>query len=488
VARILLIDDDLEFSEALCQQLQQQSHEVVCLDLAEEGLHLLSGDPFDLVLLDNLMPRMSGLEFLKALKDRGKRVPVILMTSATNDHTVIQATKRGAFGYVTKPVAFDDIMSELEPEIRKALEIARRPPPVPLPQPGAKVDKDTSLIVGRSKPMIEVFKRIALASEVDDSVLILGETGTGKDLVAQAIHTNSARKDHPFVVIDCTTLNDNLAASDLFGHEKSWYTGADKMRKGRFEHAEGGTIFLDEVGEMPLHLQAMLLRVLENREVVRGGSHDPIPVNVRVLAATHRNLPERVREGKFREDLFHRLEGRTIVLPPLRERKEDIELLAQHFLNRIFGSASAPTLHPATLAALRQCPWRGNIRGLRTVLCRAAEAVRGGQIMPEELDFGALDAGAPADAVAVGAESAQAGWRAVIAWAWKSEATNLWPLLQQQLENELLRYALTQEPLSEVQLARRLGIARNTLRKRLQKSGLEEPAQEPASPPPEHVG
>jgi DNA-binding NtrC family response regulator len=479
MAKILLVDDEQDFSDLLRGQLEQLRHEVHALDCAEEGLRLLaSEEAIDLVLLDYRMPRMSGLEFLAAALENGCRVPVILMTSAHNDQTVIEAMNLGAFAYVIKPDDMDMVESELGPVIREALEITRRPQPVQLRKPVRK-PADDSVLVGESKPMLDILMQIGRLVRVDERVLILGETGTGKDLVARAIHTNSRRKNKPFVVINCTALNENLLDDELFGHEAGAFTGAEKLRKGRFEHAQGGTLFLDEVGDMPLPLQAKLLRVLENREVVRIGSNDPIRVDVRVLAATHRDLKTLVREGKFRQDLFYRLEGMTIHLPPLRDRKDDrkndVELLAHCFLGRLFSDSSkVPSLHSAALEALRNHPWPGNVRELHKVLCRAAGIARGPVIMPEDLDFGELGTSSPAEEQA-SPDSALAGLRGAVAWAWQSEQQDLWPLLQQQLECELLRFALLQPNLSQVQLARRLGMARNTLRTRLKQYGLEAP-------------
>jgi len=475
-----VIDDDADFSELLGDQLQQLGHDVFTCDRAEVGLRLLADEEkFDLVLLDNRMPRMSGLEFLAACSEQNVRVPVILMTSAHNDQTVIQAMNLGAFAYVIKPLADEEVLSELGPVLREALEITRRPQPVPLPRPGANQSEDHSSLVGRSKPMLDVLMRIGRLARVDETVLILGETGTGKDLVAQAIHTNSPRNSKSYVVINCSALNENLLDDELFGHEPGAFTGGDKLRKGRFEHANGGTLFLDEVGDMPLVLQAKLLRVLENREVVRIGSNDPLRVDVRVLAATHCDLKSLVREGRFRQDLFYRLEGMTIHLPPLRERSEDVELLAHCFLNRLFGgTSSAPSLHPDALAALRRHYWPGNIRQLQKVLCRAAGSARGAQIVLEDLDFGELKPPLPCPppAETVDLRGAVAALRRTIAWAWEHEKHDLWPWLQQHLECELLRFGLEQSGMSQVQLARRLGIARNTLRARLKQYGLEEPA------------
>jgi two-component system nitrogen regulation response regulator GlnG len=472
--RILIIDDDDDFREYLQARLRAGGHDVLGASLAEQGLDLLVSDgTFDLVLLDNRMPRISGLEFLVTARDRGVRTPVVLMTGVHSDRTAIQAAILEAFDYIVKPLSSDDLLRELQPILRRAMEIMRRPPPVPLPSPDGPVD-DTSAILGSSEPMRKVYKAIGQVAVQDVTVLILGETGTGKDLVARALHTNSPRCKQPFVVMNCTALNENLLEDELFGHEENAFTGADKLRKGRFEHAHGGTLFLDEVGDMPLTLQAKLLRVLQNGEVVRIGSNDPIQVDVRVLAATHRDLKALVREGKFRADLFYRLDGRNIQLPPLRERTEDIESLARRFLGQTTRGA-ARCLHPAALQRLRGHPWPGNIRQLQNVLGRAADVCRGPQILAEDLDFGEPEPTATPPALS--AAEADAALRRAVAWAWQAEQSDVWPRLQQALERELLRHALAQPGISQVQLARRLGMARNTLRQRLRQYGLEEPVE-----------
>jgi DNA-binding NtrC family response regulator len=482
VARILLIDDDRDFSEELSKQLRQLGHEAVCCDLAEEGLGLLaSGDKIDLLLLDNRMSPMSGLEFLAAGLERGilvrgapdrggVRPAVVLMTGAHTDQTAIQAVTLGAFDYVIKPDDFADILRVFKPVLNEALQFTLPLPNVKIHESDGKESDDDSLIVGHSNSMLKVLKDIARLAGNDKPVLILGETGTGKDLVARAIHTNSPRKNKSFVPINCTALSDNLLDDELFGHVPGAFTGADKLRKGRFEHAHGGTLFLDEVGDMPPNLQAKLLRVLQNKEVVRLGSNDPIVVDVRILAATHRNLKQMIAEGKFREDLYYRLDSRTIRLPPLRQRQEDIEFLARRILRREYaGSSSVPTLHPAALEALRNHPWPGNIRELENVLSRTVDGCSGSQIMRADLDFGEP----AAISESVSEERALAGLRQAVAWAWESGQPNLWPLLQQRLEAELLRYALAQPGVNQVQLANKLGMARNTLRARLEQYGLD---------------
>jgi DNA-binding NtrC family response regulator len=468
MARILLIDDDSDFAEFLRDKLSDQGHEVRGPFLAEEGLRLLATEPVDLVLLDNKMPGMSGLDFLEALKPREVPYPVILMTAAHNDRTVFQALDLGAFDYAVKPLEDCDL-GKLHKVIDEALEITRRPKPVSLPAADRGGD-DESEIVGKSPAIVEVLRRIWRCARMEETVLILGETGTGKDLVARAIHTNGPRKGKLLVPMNCTALNESLLDDELFGHEPGAFTGADKLRKGKFEHAHGGTLFLDEVGDMPLPLQAKLLRVLENREVVRISSNDPIRVDVRVVAATHRDLKSLVREGKFRQDLFYRLEGMTIHLPPLRDRKEDIELLARRFL-----ATPGHTLHPEALRRLHDYHWPGNIRQLQKVLCRAADVCRVSQIMPQDLDFGELEETAAPPAG--GEEAIQAGLRRLVEWAWGHESGDLWPTLQQRLERELLRFAVSQPGISQVQLARRLGMSRNTLRARIEQYGLQPPQE-----------
>lgn len=480
MAHILLIDDEPEFSEELGRQLRRVGHEVRGLDLAEDGLRLLGTDSFDLVLLDNKMPRMSGLDFLAARRKQGiPGPPVILMTSAHDADTAIQATKMGAFGYVIKSIDCDAILPAMEDEINRALKIARPIAPVPISRANETTAKGESAMIGQSRPMLAVLKSIA-ETEANESVLILGETGTGKDLVARAIHTNSTRMKHPFVAINCGALLENVLESELFGHEKGAWTGADKMRKGYFEHADGGTLFLDEVGDMPPGLQVKLLRVLQNREITRMGSCQPIDVNVRVLAATSRDLVTLVHQGKFRQDLFFRLEDTTIDMPPLRERREDVELLAKHFLKRMCAEdASVPSIHADALQALRNHPWPGNIRQLENVMRRARRGVRarnGIEVTPEDLNFGKFAGFRASEPLSE--DSALAGLHRAVAWAWTSGQPNLWHLLEGLLKRELMRFSATQPEMSEVQLARKLGMARNTLRVLLKQHGLDE-ANEP---------
>jgi DNA-binding NtrC family response regulator len=474
MARILLIDDDADFAGEVSERLSQLGHQVRYLDNPEEALALAcSGDHFDVILLDNKMPRMSGLGFLEAAGRRGCRVPVILMTSAHLDATAINAVNLGAFDYVIKPIDLDEFIADLRPIIERAAEVSRRPAAVPLPEnPAAEPEPaEQSVIVGKSKPMIELLIQIGRLARLDDSVLILGETGTGKELVARALHTNSPRKNGPYVALNCSAFNEHLLDDELFGHEPGAFTGAVKLRKGRFEYAKGGTLFLDEAGDMSLNLQAKLLRVLDNHEITRLGSNEAISVDVRVLAATHRDLAAMVREKQFRQDLFHRLTGATIRLPPLRERKGDVERLADAFLARTFAdSRAAPALHPQALQKLREHHWPGNVRQLQKVLRRAASVCRGSLILPEDVDFGGDDSPPAAD-------DSVSGLRSLIGSAWDGQPGRVWDYLHDLLDLELLSFA-QEQGVSLKKLAERLGKSRNYVRERLKHFGLSAPSED----------
>jgi two-component system, NtrC family, response regulator AtoC len=473
MARVLLIDDDADLSRFLQDRLEEHGHQVECLERAEQAPELLRATDFDLVLLDNKMPGMSGIEFLSALGDRGLRVPVILMTGHTTTDTAIQAINLGAFDYVIKPSDYDELFQELKAPMAEALKILRPAPAVQVQVEAEPARSSGSMLLGKSKSMLEVYKLIGRFAKSDAAVLILGESGAGKDLVAKAVHANSPRKNKPFVAMNCTALNENLLDDELFGHEPHAFTGADKLRKGRFEHAHGGTLFLDEVGDMPLPLQAKLLRVLENKEFSRIGSNDVIKADVRLVSATHRDLKAAVEQGTFRQDLFFRINRLTIRVPALRERDSDLELLAAYFLARAAQDVGEPTpvLHPSVLDKLRGYPWPGNVRELQNVICRAVGMCRGAQIMPAHLDFGVAGHAAPA-AVVSGPDDPSAELHKVIRWAWQNGPGKLYPLLHDLLERELLRFALAELDGNQTQVAERLGMARGTVIDRMRKHAL----------------
>ena len=471
MARILLIDDDDNWSLLVREELEALGHAVDWLEQARKGPDLLTRTRYDLVLLDNVMPEMTGIEFLEALREQGIEVPVVLLTGHSTSETAIQATRLHAFDYVIKPDDVQLLVAKLGPVIAKALETTQAAGGVEVrseaPPPAAGL-----VLLGKSKAMVEVFKRIGQFADSADPVLILGETGTGKELVARAFHTNSRRKGKPFVALNCTAINEGTLESELFGHEPGAFTGADKLRKGKIEYAHGGTLFLDEIGDMPLNLQAKLLRVIEYQEVERLGSNEPIKVNVRLLSATHRDLEQMIKDGRFRQDLYFRLNRVTLRLPPLRERPDDLVELVGFFLARAAEAANRPhkTIAAAALERLRAHHWPGNIRELQGVVFRAFGVCRGPQILPEHLEF-------PADralgtAPAGGEDAAGVGLRAAIDWAWATDQRPLWDTLHDLLERELLKAALTRLNGNQTEAADRLGMARGTVIKRMQKYGL----------------
>jgi DNA-binding NtrC family response regulator len=473
VSRILLIDDDADLRHYLRGELEDGGHQVECLERAEQGPDVLARTPFDLVLLDNKMPGMSGIGFLEALQERGIEVPVILMTGYSTYDTAIRAMNLGAFDYLIKPDELQSLFDKLKPLIDEALEITRPAKEVRLAPEAPPRPATGPMLVGKSRSMVEVYKLIGRFARSDDAVLILGETGTGKELVARAIHTNSPRKNRPFVALNCTALTEGLLESELFGHEPGAFTGADKLRKGKIEYANGGTLFLDEIGDMPPNLQAKLLRVLEYQEVERVGSNEAIKVNVRLISATHRDLETAIQAGLYRRDLFHRLNRVTVRLPPLRERLDDLPELVAYFLDRVAEETGRPpaSVADATWDRLREYHWPGNVRELQNVIYRAFGVCRGPQILPAHLDFPAEGVApfAPADAAA---DEVVAALQKAIALSWNADQPKLWPLLRDLLERELLKHALAKLGGNQSQVAERLDMARGTVIKRMQAYGL----------------
>lgn len=471
MARILLIDDDRAFSGFLLAALAENGHRVDHLESATGAPEILSQVNYDLVLLDNRMPEITGIEFLAALEGRGISVPVVLMTGDPTSDTAIQAMNLGAFDYVVKPLELEILIEELEPLIAKAENIVRLTKErVRLPgQSGG----DGPPLLGNSRPMQDVYKLIGKVAGSSAPVLILGETGTGKELVARAIHTNSPRRNRPLVALNCTALNENLLDDELFGHEPRSFSGAgEKLRKGRFEHAHGGTLFLDEIGDMPSVLQAKLLRVLENCEVVRIGGNEPIKVDVRIVSATHRDLDAGIQAGQFRQDLIFRLNGVTIHLPPLRQRgPEDLRLLVDYFLGQAAQSSGRPipTLEQAAWDKLSGYSWPGNIRELQHVVRRAVLISHGSRIGPADLEL-APTGGATAGQ---GKESVSAGIAQAVKAAIATGDENISESLHNMLDLELLGQVLAECNGNQVQTARRLGISRNGLRAKMEALGLE---------------
>ncbi|HZU35354.1 MAG TPA: sigma-54 dependent transcriptional regulator [Gemmataceae bacterium] len=373
MSQILIVDDEEAVCWTLRRALTRAGHQAQVAASAEEALRLAQHHHFDAVVLDVRLPGMDGLSALEHLRQRTGDAPVILITAFGDLSTAVRAVEGGAFDYLTKPFDLDQALDA----IARALE-RRRGSQTPAPD-GSVPGPDE--IVGRSPAMQAVFKRIALVAPHDACVLITGESGTGKELVARALHRHSLRRDRPFLPIHVAALSPSLVESELFGHVKGAFTGAGESRPGLLQLADGGTVFLDELADIPLAVQVKLLRVLEHQEVLPVGGNVPQPLSIRILSATHQDLTRKVAEGTFRHDLFFRLNVFGIHLPALRERPEDIVPLAEHFLQR-FAPGALPLL-PETIASLTSQDWPGNVRELRNALEHAAIVARGGPLRPE---------------------------------------------------------------------------------------------------------
>jgi two-component system nitrogen regulation response regulator GlnG len=375
-----VIDDE----EAVCWTLQRaltrEGYQVAVAPSAEEAFALAGRQRPDVVLLDVRLPGLDGLSALRQLRELTHEAAIIVVTAFGNLTTAVRAVEGGAFDYLAKPFDLDQALET----VARALQAAKaREQAADAPAESRDVQPEAEDFVGHSPAMQTVFKRIALVAPRDACVLITGESGTGKELVARAIHRYSSRRERPFLPVHIAALNPNLVESELFGHVKGAFTGASQARPGLLALADGGTVFLDELADIPLPVQVKLLRTLEHQEVLPVGGTQPQPLNIRILSATHQDLAQRAAEGHFRHDLFFRLNVFQIQLPPLRERPEDIVPLAEHFL-RHFEPRALPLL-PATVRFLGSQPWFGNVRELRNALEHAAIVARGGPLLPEHL-------------------------------------------------------------------------------------------------------
>ena len=451
MARILIADDERSIRVVLKKFLTSRGHEVLEAENGREALEILKKEPVDLVFLDLKMPKLSGLEVLKKVKD----IPVVVLTAyGTMDYTV-KAIELGAADYITKPFSFEEISEILKKLLTKREE-------------SGKEEKSESGIVGSSKVMQEVFKTVAKVAKSSITVLITGESGTGKEVIARAIHNYSDRKEKPFVAVNCAALPANLLEAELFGYEKGAFTGAVSSKKGLFEQANGGTIFLDEIGELPLPLQAKLLRVLQEKEVRPIGSERSKKVDVRVIAATNRNLEEEVKKETFREDLYFRLNIVKIELPPLRERKEDIVPLAHHFIKRFSEEFKLP---PKELSAdavefLLSYHFPGNVRELENMILRAMVLSPSNLITAEDLKRQAYQE-APT------LESLIREFVLKVFSVEQKEENNLYEIVVKAAERAVISEVLKRCNFNQVKAAKVLGIHRNTLRRKIKELEIE---------------
>ena len=381
--KILVVDDERSMRDFLSIMLKKAGYDVTTAIDGDEAVKILHKDIFDLVITDLKMPKVDGLQVLKTVKELSPDTVVIVITAFASTETTVEAMKEGAYDYITKPFQND----EMKIRIKKALEKRRLSAENILLKKQLKDRAVFDNIVGKSEKIEKVFELVRKVSDSMSNILIYGESGTGKELIARAIHFNSRKKDKPFVTINCGALPEGLLESELFGHMKGSFTGAVFNKEGLFEVANGGTIFLDEVGETSPAIQVKLLRVLQDKEFKRVGGTKEIKVEVRIITATNRDLSKAVSEGKFREDLYYRLNVIPITLPPLRERADDIPLLADHFLNK-FNKAlnkSVKGFSQTTMELFRNYEWRGNVRELENVIERAVALSNSEIITPEYL-------------------------------------------------------------------------------------------------------
>ncbi len=447
--KILIVDDDTVHRIMLKVNLLDAGYDVIEADDGDQVLPVLAEQEIDLILMDLKMQRMDGLETIHLLREKGRVEPVVVITAFSSVESAVEAMKYGAMDYVTKPVDIE----ALKHTVAKAIdfEVLREENKELKKRLGEQFDFGN--IIGGSPAMQRVFETLSLVAPSDATVLINGESGTGKELIAASLHHNSSRKEKPFIKVNCAALNENLLESELFGHEKGAFTGADSLHQGRFELASGGTLFLDEIGDMPLQTQAKILRVLQEGELERVGGSSTISVDVRLVVATHKDLTKMVEEGSFRQDLFFRLSVVPIELPPLRDRSEDIPPLADFFLHRYArkNKKDIKGFHPQALILLTRYRWPGNIRELENSIERAVILCLGEQISPKELppqmlstDFQITD----------------------------TSVASLSGLTLKKVEKEAIRATLEQTDGNRSHSAKLLGIARQTLINKIREYGL----------------
>jgi two-component system, NtrC family, response regulator AtoC len=443
---ILVADDDATIRGNLAMLLTAEGYDVRQADNGRQAADLLAESNLNLVLLDLKMPKLDGLGVLRECQDELEDTPVIVITAYGGSQAAIEAMKLGAFDYITKPFDLDEVLFTVRRALTqqaliaqvRALEIERND------KPSERLEEE---LVGRTPLMMDVFKTIGRVAATQEPVLILGESGTGKELIANAIHANSERAGRPFIKVNCAALSPTLLESELFGHERGAFTGAVAQRVGRFEQAGGGTLFLDEIGDLDIDLQAKLLRVVQSGRFERVGGNQTVETNVRIISATNRDLPGLIADEKFREDLWYRLNVVTIDLPPLRQRRGDIPLIAEHIVARLAEKYRWPRLALSREAVdwLKEQAWHGNVRELQNVLARAAALTRGRLILPGDL--------APAVRPPVpGSETPSAPAGALLLKEILAET-----------ERRVIALALEQSKWNRTHAARQLGISRRQL-------------------------
>ncbi|MDR9500700.1 MAG: sigma-54 dependent transcriptional regulator [Desulfurivibrionaceae bacterium] len=458
---ILIVDDEPNYLIVLQDLLEDEGFEVFTANNGQEALHICRDTDLDLVLTDMQMPGMGGMELLTKIKDETPQLPVIMMTAFGEVDKAVAAMQAGSFNFLSKPFKNDELLANINKAIehhsllRENIRLRNE----------AKQRCDFAGMVGKNRIMQDIYSLIEKVAPTSTSILITGESGTGKELIAKAIHSNSKRENGPFISVNCAALPGSLLESELFGHEKGAFTGAISMRKGRFERADHGTLFLDEIGEIPLPLQAKLLRIIQEKTFERVGGSSEINSDVRIITATNKELKEEVDLGHFREDLYYRINVLNIHVPPLRERMDDIPLLARHFVDKFARQLSKPdlTISEESIAFLSSLPWEGNIRELENTLERASILCNNNRIEPEDVQPDIISSNQPElDAYFNIDEIFRPDIRL--------------PDILNALEKKMIVRAMEQSEYVQTKAAQSLGITKSLLQYKMKKFGIKKKA------------
>ncbi len=451
--KILVVDDDPGHLVSVRTIIRSWGYGVETADDGSVAVDMVKSTPVDLILMDVRMTQMGGIEALRQIKVYNPTIPVIIMTAYSSVDSAVEAIKSGAYEYLIKPLDFEVLKLTIE----RASEHAGLKEENRALKEHLQSDYDIANIIGRSQPMKKLIEMMSMVAPSEATVLITGDSGTGKELIARSLHFNSPRKDKPLVVVNCAAITETLLESELFGHEKGSFTGADKRREGRFMQADSGTIFLDEIGETSSTMQAKLLRVLQEKEIQRVGGEETLKVDVRIVAATNRDLEKEVAEGNFREDLFYRLNVMQLNVPPLKERREDVPLLAQHFLTKFSDKnrKAIKGLVPLAMDMLVNYDWPGNVRELENAIERAVILATGEHITEAQLPLNITEQYEDLEIRPTGTTQILDGTHSL-----------------EDIEKEAILAALNGSNGNKAEAARRLGVTRKTLHNKLKSYGL----------------
>ena len=470
--KLLIVDDEPNVLYLLEKNLRSEDLHVVTASTAQQAIEAVEQHAPDAVILDVRLPDMSGLDAFDRMREIDPRLPVIIVTAHTTTDTAIEAMKRGAFEYLLKPLD----VHQLRDAVSQALELSRLSRVPAVFDQADSLDQKADRIVGLSSSMQQVYKDVGRVAPQDVNVLVLGESGTGKELIARAIYQYSQRNEKPFLAINCAAIPESLLESELFGHEKGAFTGADRRRIGKFEQADKGTIFLDEIGDMTMATQSKMLRLLQDGRFERVGGNQTIATDVRVIAATNRNLDAAIQEGSFREDLYYRLKVFGIQLPPLRERMDDLPLLVGHFV-KVFGrelDKHVRSVPPETLRVLQQYQWPGNVRELQSAVKYAIVKMAGEILAPQFLPESVLGPEAKNILKSRPAAPSLPGVAVLVQRLLETGSTDIYREIQNAVDRIVLQEILHHVEDNQVAASQLLGISRTTLRSKIESLGVEE--------------